>query len=334
MILVTGVAGFIGFHYALKQLEKGYSVIGIDNINDYYDVNLKYARLAQLEAYSNFTFEKLDISDRESMADFFDRYPDIDQVVHLAAQAGVRYSLENPLAYIDSNAMGFATVLEGARKLKVKHLVYASTSSVYGANVEQPFAETHTADHPLTIYSATKRFNEMAAHAYAHLYDLPTTGLRFFTVYGPWGRPDMALFKFTRNIIDGKPIDVYNHGQMMRDFTYVDDIVQGIDVALANPPQKSIEKSQDRNYPVNQSHARFRVFNIAKGEPTPLMDYIAAIEKHLGKKANINYLPLQDGDMLSTMADISGLSALGYKPNTSVDEGVGAFVAWYRGFYD
>jgi UDP-glucuronate 4-epimerase len=331
-ILLTGAAGFIGMHTALRLLARGDEVIGVDNLNDYYEVSLKEARLARLTPHPGFQFHKLSVEDREQMGAVFSATKP-DRVIHLAAQAGVRYSLQNPHAYIDANVHGFINILEGCRHHRVQHLAYASSSSVYGGNTALPFSEHHNVDHPVSLYAATKKANELMAHTYSHLYGLPTTGLRFFTVYGPWGRPDMALFLFTRAVLDGRPIDVFNHGQMVRDFTYIDDIVEGVvrvidKAATANP-------SFDTDTPdPATSPAPYRVFNIGNSQPTPLMEYIEAIETALDCKAEKNFLPLQAGDVPATNADTSELEAwVGFKPNTPVRDGVCRFVEWYRGYY-
>lgn len=331
-ILITGAAGFIGFHLAKKRLELGETVVGIDNLNDYYDVGLKQARLAKLAEYSNFIFEQGDIADLSFVNHVFGEYQPVC-VTNLAAQAGVRYSLENPHAYIQSNVVGFTNIIEACRHHAVKHLVYASTSSVYGANQAQPFSETKGADHPLAIYAASKKCNELIAHSYAHLYGLPSTGLRFFTVYGPWGRPDMALFLFTDAMIKGETINVFNYGNMIRDFTYVADIVEGVSRAMDHPAKP------DPNWdPLNpnpaSSYAPYRIYNIGNNNPVKLMDYIHAIEKALGIEAKLNMMPMQAGDVPSTYADTSLLEHdLGYKPSMSVVEGVKQFVDWYREYY-
>lgn len=332
-IIITGAAGFIGFHLAKLRLAQGDIVLGIDDLNEYYDVSLKLARLELLEASPHFNFAKTSIEDKDSIDKIFAEFkPDI--VVNLAAQAGVRYSLQNPFAYINANLLGFATILEACRHHKVAHLVYASSSSVYGANSKQPFSESDSVDHPLSLYAATKKSNELMAHTYSNLYHLPTTGLRFFTVYGPWGRPDMALFKFTKNIIEGKPIEVYNHGKMVRDFTYVDDIVEGVSRTLDKPAEPLM--NWDANKPDSAtSFCPYRIYNIGNSSPVSLMDYIKAIEDCCGKKANINYLPMQDGDVASTHADVTRLQTqLDYKPSIPVGIGVRQFVAWYRDFYN
>ena len=332
IILVTGAAGFIGSHVALRLLARGDTVIGLDNLNDYYDVSLKEARLARLTSQPGFRFVKLDVADREGMAAMFSQQQP-QRVVHLAAQAGVRYSLQNPHAYVDSNLVGFMNILEGCRHTKAAHLVYASSSSVYGGNTRMPFSEHDSIDHPISLYAATKKANELMAHAYSHLFGLPTTGLRFFTVYGPWGRPDMALFLFTRAILDGRPIDVFNHGRMVRDFTYVDDIVEGVVRVVdrvADPNPAFDTSSPD---PAT-SNAPYRVFNIGNSQPTPLADYIAALEDALGQKAGKNYLPMQPGDVPATSANTDELDGwVGFKPRTPVREGVRRFVEWYRGYY-
>lgn len=330
-ILVTGVAGFIGFHLAHYLCKRGDTLIGIDNLNDYYDVNLKLTRLKQLEKYPNFKFIKMDLADKQNMAMLF-ATEQFDKVVNLAAQAGVRYSIENPYAYIDSNIVGFCNVLEGCRHNQVKHLVYASSSSVYGANTNYPFSENNTVDHPVALYAASKKSNEAMAHAYAHLYNLPCTGLRFFTVYGPWGRPDMALFKFVKNMLADKPIDVYNNGNMFRDFTYIDDIVEGIVRAIDHPAQPNPKWSGDHPDPAT-SYAPWRVYNIGNGNPVRLMDFIEAIELKLGKKAKFNMLPMQAGDVPKTAADTSNLeNDLGYKPKIGIHEGIAHFVEWYLAY--
>lgn len=337
-ILVTGAAGFIGSGVAMRLLERGDTVIGLDNLNDYYDPALKEARLANVEALAKtlggnrFTFKKTDVADRKAMAALF-ADNDIQKVVHLAAQAGVRYSLEEPFSYIDSNVTGFLTILEGARHNNVKHVVYASTSSVYGANTLIPFETAQPADHQVALYGATKRANELMAHSYSHLFDIPTTGLRFFTVYGPWGRPDMALFKFTRAILEGEPIQLYNYGKHKRDFTYVDDIAAGVVAALdktatGNPDWDSANPASD------SAKAPWRIYNIGNETPVELMDYVAYIEEALGMEARKEFLPLQPGDVPDTFADVRTLvDATGYKPKTPVKEGVTNFVKWYRDYY-
>ncbi|WP_298914916.1 NAD-dependent epimerase [uncultured Algimonas sp.] len=331
--LVTGSAGFIGNHVALDRLKAGFEVIGIDIVSDYYDVNLKEARLDRLRSFDGFTEERIDLADDDRMAETFARHqPDV--VINLAAQAGVRYSLDHPREYVKSNLAGFLNVLEGCRHNGVKHLLYASTSSVYGANTLQPFNEHRHADHPLTFYAASKRANELMAHSYAHLFGLPCTGLRFFTVYGPWGRPDMALFKFTKGIIEDTPIDIYNNGQMSRDFTYIDDIAEGI-VKLADVvPQPDPDWNSDDPDPCTSGVAPFRVYNIGNSNVVPLMTYIETLEKKLGKEAIRNFMPMQIGDVPSTCADTSDLkAATGFRPDTSVDVGISNFVDWYLEYY-
>jgi len=331
-VLITGAAGFIGMHTCQVLLARGDEVVGLDNLNDYYDPRLKEDRLARLTPHPRFRFVKLDVADRSGMERLF-AAEGFDRVVHLAAQAGVRYSLQNPHAYVDSNLVGFMNVLEGCRHGGVRHLVYASSSSVYGGNTKMPFSEHDSVDHPVSIYAATKKANELMAHTYSHLYGLPTTGLRFFTVYGPWGRPDMALFLFTRAILEGRPIDVFNHGLMMRDFTYIDDIVEGVvrtldRVAEPDPGFDALQPDPAR------SNAPYRVFNIGNHDPVELMAFIEAIEDAIGRKAEKNFLPLQDGDVPATYADIAELDAwTGFAPATPVPEGVARFVAWYRDYY-
>jgi len=331
-ILVTGAAGFIGMTASLKLLARGDEVVGLDNLNDYYDVNLKHKRLKRLTPQSNFRFVQMDVADRAGIADLFAREK-FDRVIHLAAQAGVRYSLQNPLAYVDSNLVGFINILEGCRHSKVQHLVYASSSSVYGGNTKMPFSEHDSVDHPVSLYAATKKANELMAHTYSHLYGLPTTGLRFFTVYGPWGRPDMALFLFTKAILEGRPIDVFNHGNMQRDFTYVDDIVEGVvrvldRVAAPNPEYDAVLADPAT------SNAPYRVFNIGNNNPVRLLDFIGCIEDALGQKAEKRLLPLQDGDVPETYANTDALQDwVGFVPGTSVQTGIGNFVAWYRDYY-
>ncbi|HXG58108.1 MAG TPA: NAD-dependent epimerase [Thermoanaerobaculia bacterium] len=332
MILVTGAAGFIGYHVARRLLERGDEVIGIDNLNDYYDPALKQARLKLLEPFDRFSFRKLDVNDREGTEKLFaDTKP--EGVVHLAAQAGVRYSIQNPYAYIDSNVRGFLNILEGCRHHPVRHLVYASTSSVYGANTRQPFSEHDNIDHPVSLYAATKKANELMAHTYAHLFGVACTGLRFFTVYGPWGRPDMAYFKFARKILAGEPIPVFNEGKMVRDFTYIDDIAEGVVRVLDRPAEADPSWSGDDPDPAT-SYVPYRVYNIGNNKPVLLLDFIRALEDALGMQAKIDFQPMQPGDVLSTMADVSELEkAVGFRPNTPVEEGIRRFVAWYREFY-
>jgi UDP-glucuronate 4-epimerase len=330
--LVTGAAGFIGFHTAQLLLERGDEVVGLDNLNDYYDVSLKEARLSQLQQRANFRFAKLDLADRSGMQELFAR-EQFARVIHLAAQAGVRYSLQNPLAYVDSNVVGFANVLEGCRHNGVEHLVYASTSSVYGANTKMPFSVHQNVDHPLSFYAATKKANELMAHTYAYLYKLPVTGLRFFTVYGPWGRPDMALFLFTKNILAGKPIDVFNYGNHRRDFTYIDDIAQGVVRAADRVATANAQWDGDDPDP-GTSKAPYRLYNIGNNQPVELGRYIECIERSLGRKAQKNLLPLQPGDVPDTFADIEDLvHDVGYRPATPVEVGVERFVRWYLGYY-
>ena len=330
--LVTGVAGFIGSALTLRLLERGDTVHGIDNLNDYYDVTLKKARLERLSTREKFSFEQIDIADRAGMESLFRRQK-FDAVMNLAAQAGVRYSMENPHLYIESNIVGFCNILEGCRHSKVPHLVYASSSSVYGANSKLPFSEHDNIDHPISLYAATKKANELMAHTYAHLYGLPCTGLRFFTVYGPWGRPDMALFKFTKNILEGKPIPVFNNGNMVRDFTYVDDIVDGV-IRVIDRPAKPDPTWDGAAPDPARSKAPYRVYNIGNNKPVQLMRYIEVLERALGKKAQLEMLPMQPGDVPATMADVSALeSDIGYRPKTTVAEGIPRFVEWYRGYY-
>lgn len=330
--LVTGSAGFIGYHVAERLLAAGHQVVGIDNLNDYYDVSLKQARLALLADKPAFQFIKLDLADREGMAALFAEHK-FQRVIHLGAQAGVRYSLENPLAYADSNLVGHLNVLEGCRHNKVEHLVYASSSSVYGLNRKLPFSTDDSVDHPVSLYAATKKANELMAHSYSHLYGLPTTGLRFFTVYGPWGRPDMALFKFTKAILAGGSIDVYNHGEMHRDFTYIDDIAEAIVRLQAIVPQPNADWTVEQGSPASSS-APYHVYNIGNSSPVKLMEYISALEHALGIIARKNMLPMQPGDVLDTSADTEALyQAIGFKPATSVEEGVKRFVEWYKSFY-
>jgi UDP-glucuronate 4-epimerase len=331
-VLVTGAAGFIGFHTAVKLLDRGDDVVGLDNFNDYYDVSLKESRAAVLDDYENFTMVRLDLADRPGMESLFESEK-FDKVVHLAAQAGVRYSIENPHAYIDSNIVGTLHILEGCRHHKVEHLVYASSSSVYGANTAMPFSIHQNVDHPLALYGATKKANELMAHTYSNLYGLPTTGLRFFTVYGPYGRPDMALFLFTKNIIEGKPIDVFNYGKHRRDFTYIDDIVEGVVRSLDHTAQPNEDWDPAEPDP-GTSQAPYRIYNIGNQQPVELMDYIAAIEKCLGKTAEKNLLPLQAGDVPDTWADTEDLAKdVGYQPSTPIEVGVKNFVEWYLEFY-
>jgi len=332
-ILVSGAAGFIGSTLILRLLERGDTVIGIDNHNDYYDPAIKEARLARYADHHNYTHLRIDLGDRVAIEECFATHKP-QRVVNLAAQAGVRYSIENPLAYIDSNIVGFAHILEGCRHLGVEHLVYASSSSVYGANTAMPFSVHDNVDHPLSLYAASKKSNELMAHTYSHLYGLPTTGLRFFTVYGPWGRPDMALFKFTKAILAGEPIDVFNYGKHRRDFTYIDDIVEGVVRVLDRPAPPNPSWNSDKPDP-GTSTAPWRVYNIGNNQPVELMDYIAALEKALGKKAEMNLLPLQPGDVPDTSANVDDLvEHFDYKPSTSVEEGVARFIDWYRQYFN
>jgi len=330
--LITGVAGFIGFHLARRLLEGGQAVIGLDNLNDYYDVSLKEARLARLRQLPRFEFVKLDLGNRLAMDSLF-AGNEFHRVVHLAAQAGVRYSLVNPHAYVDSNLVGFLHILEGCRARKVPHLVYASSSSVYGANTALPFSIHHNVDHPLSLYAATKKANELMAHTYAHLYELPCTGLRFFTVYGPWGRPDMALFTFTRKILAGEPIDVYNYGRHRRDFTYVDDIIEGVVRVMDSIPAPDSGWNSARPNP-GTSSAPWRVYNIGNSNAVELERYIEVLEQCLGRTAERRLLPMQPGDVPDTFADVSALEAdVGYAPSTPIEIGVRNFVDWYREYY-
>lgn len=332
-ILVTGAAGFIGFHLAKKLCESDWNVIGLDNLNSYYDVKLKNNRLDQLLPYTNFKFYKLDLADRESIKRLFEEQK-FDFVVNLAAQAGVRYSLENPYSYIDSNISGFLNILEGCRHNPVQHLIYASSSSVYGANTKMPFSVHDNVDHPVSLYAATKKANELMAHTYSNLYKIPTTGLRFFTVYGPWGRPDMALFIFTKRIAEGQTIDVYNNGKMKRDFTYVDDIVDGIIKLIPSIPEPN--PVWNGNEPDNAtSFAPYKLYNIGNNQPVELLRFIEIIEDKLRKKAIKNFLPMQPGDVPATYADVDDLiNAVGFKPNTPIEKGIGKFVEWYKTYYN
>ena len=331
-VLVTGAAGFIGMHASERLLARGDEVVGLDNLNDYYDPQLKRDRLARIQPHPKFRFVKMDVADRPGIEKLF-ADEKFDRVIHLAAQAGVRYSIENPHAYIDSNIVGFMNILEGCRHNKVQHLAYASSSSVYGGNTKMPFSEHDSVDHPISMYAATKKANELMAHTYSHLFGVPTTGLRFFTVYGPWGRPDMALFLFTKATLEGRPIDVFNHGKMQRDFTYVDDIVEGVIRVLDHIAESDSEFNADQPNP-GRSKAPFRVFNIGNHSPVQLMDYIGAIESALGMEAKKNFLPMQDGDVPATYADTSELNAwTGFQPGTPVKEGVARFVAWYRAYF-
>jgi len=346
-ILITGTAGFIGYHLLKKLIPTGNQIVGLDNINDYYDLRVKYGRLddcgiliqkirlnqlIQSEKHDNYRFIKMDLADQKNLYKLF-KDEKFDIVVNLAAQAGVRYSITNPDAYLQSNVIGFHNILEACRNHKIKHLVYASSSSVYGWNEKMPFSTSDNVDHPISLYAASKKSNELMAHCYSALYDIPTTGLRFFTVYGPWGRPDMALFLFTKNIIENKPIDVYNFGKMKRDFTYVDDIVEGIKRVMENPAQPNLNWTGNNPNP-GSSKAPYKIYNIGNNEPVLLMDFIEAIEKALGKKAEKNMLPIQPGDVLASHADVSDLiENMGYKPNTNIKDGVNKFIKWYLEFY-
>jgi len=331
-VLITGTAGFIGFHLAKRLLDNGCHVTGIDNLNNYYDVRLKEARLARLRPYTNFEFHKIDISNKNGLEKIFHN-TSFDVVVNLAAQAGVRYSLTNPNAYVDSNITGFVNILECCRHFHAKHLVFASSSSVYGANTKMPFSVHDNVDHPVSLYAASKKSNELMAHTYSHLFQLPCTGLRFFTVYGPWGRPDMALFLFTKAILAGKPIKVFNHGRMKRDFTYIDDIVEGVIRVMGRLPQPNPKWSGDAPDPAT-SYAPYKLYNIGNNNPVKLMEFIAAIEKALGKKAKKEFLDLQPGDVPATYADIDGLiKDVGFKPETPIETGIERFIAWYKDYY-
>lgn len=331
-ILVTGVAGFIGFHLCKRLIERGDEVIGIDNINDYYDIKLKFDRLRQIEGCKNFQFIRIDIADREGVSKLFSE-KEFDIVVNLAAQAGVRYSLKNPYAYIDSNISGFLNILEGCRHTKIKHLVFASSSSVYGANTKMPYSVHHNVDHPVSLYAATKKANELMAHTYASLYHIPCTGLRFFTVYGRWGRPDMAYFLFTKAITEGKPIDVFNYGKMKRDFTYIDDITEGIVRVMDKIPEPN--RNWSGNNPDSAtSYAPYKLYNIGNNNPVELMRFIEVLEVLIGTKAKKNLLPLQPGDVPATFADVDDLvKDAGFKPSTTIEAGLERFVAWYKDYY-
>jgi len=331
-ILVTGAAGFIGFHLCQRLLEQGNLVVGLDNLNPYYDVRLKTDRLRQLEGKENFSFRKLDLSDQEGMSGLFSQ-EGFETVVNLAAQAGVRYSLINPQSYVESNLMGFLNILEGCRHHQIKHLVFASSSSVYGANTKMPFSIHDNVDHPVSLYAATKKSNELMAHTYASLYRIPCTGLRFFTVYGPWGRPDMALFLFTKAILEGKTIEVFNYGKMQRDFTYIDDIIEGVARIMDHMPEPNPDWSGTHPDPGN-SFAPYRLYNIGNNQPVELMRFIEVLEDCLGKKAEKEFLPLQLGDVPATYAEVDDLmAAVGFKPATGIEEGIAKFVTWYRAYY-
>lgn len=332
-ILITGGAGFIGFHLSKTLLKDGVNVVAIDNMNDYYDVALKEGRLNILKEYDNFTFYKMDLKDKEAIDNLFKKYR-FDYVINLAAQAGVRYSITNPYAYVDSNLIGFINILEACRNYPVKHLLYASSSSIYGGNKVAPFSTEHQVDHPVSLYAATKKSNELMAHTYSHLYGIPTTGLRFFTVYGPWGRPDMAYFSFTDNILSDKPIKVFNYGKMERDFTYIDDIVEGIYklIPLAPKANKEWDETKDK---LSESFAPYKVYNIGNNQPVQLEKFISTLEDKLGKKAIKNYMDMQPGDVLRTYADVSDLEkTIDFKPSTSIEEGLENFVKWYKEFYE
>lgn len=331
-VLVTGTAGFIGNELAIRLLERGDEVIGVDNVNDYYDIRLKEARLERIKHHPGFTEIRSGIHDRAVMEEVFAKYKP-QRVVNLAAQAGVRYSLQNPHAYVDSNLLGFINILEGCRHHEVEHLVYASSSSVYGANTKMPFSVQDNVDHPVSLYAASKKTNELMAHSYSHLYDLPTTGLRFFTVYGPWGRPDMAYFSFTKAILEGRPIDVFNHGKMKRDFTYIDDIVEGVMRTLDRVPAGNPQWSGDAP-DSGSSRAPYRLYNIGNNNPVELMHLIGELERNLGKVAEKNFLPMQAGDVQATYADVDDLIRdVGFKPETSIEVGIENFVRWYQAFY-
>jgi len=330
--LVTGAAGFIGFFVAKRLISEGHQVIGLDNLNDYYDVNLKKARLSILNEHRLFSFAELDLADRKGVAELFAQHQ-FNRVIHLAAQAGVRYSIDNPMVYADSNLIGHLTILEGCRQHNVEHLVYASSSSVYGLNVRAPFSASDSAEHPISLYAATKKSNELMAHTYSHLYQVPTTGLRFFTVYGPWGRPDMALFKFTKAIYEGREIDVYNHGDMQRDFTYVDDIVEGVMRIQDIIPESNNSWVAEQGGPATSS-APYRIYNIGNGSPVKLTDFIDALQSSIGIKAKKNLLPMQPGDVYQTFADVDDLfDATGYKPKMGIEQGVDNFLQWYKLHY-
>ncbi|MFL2077026.1 NAD-dependent epimerase [Marinilactibacillus psychrotolerans] len=332
-ILVTGAAGFIGMHLSVRLLEEGHTVVGFDNLNNYYDIQLKRDRVDILKPYENFTFIEAALEDQTAVESVFKNH-DIDIIINLAAQAGVRYSIENPRAYIDSNVIGFINILEAARHNDVKHVIYASSSSVYGANVKMPFSTDDAVDHPVSLYAATKKSNELMAHTYSHLYNIPTTGLRFFTVYGPMGRPDMAYFSFTNKILAGDTIKIFNNGDMMRDFTYIDDIVDGIIRLLDKAPVSN--PAYDREHPTpKESYAPYKVYNIGNNTPVQLLDFVKILEKHLGVEADKEFLPMQPGDVKATFADIEDLNkATGFKPTTSIETGLGEFVEWYKDYYN
>ena len=332
-LLITGAAGFIGFHLSQKLLKEDYQVIGIDNLNSYYDPGLKKARLEILGSHNNFCFHKVDLKDKAEVDNIFETYKPT-HVVNLAAQAGVRYSIENPYAYVDSNLIGFMNILEACRNYPVKHLIYASSSSVYGGNKVAPFSTSHNVDHPVSLYAATKKSNELMAHTYSHLYGIPTTGLRFFTVYGPWGRPDMAYFSFTRDIIAGKPIKVFNHGKMERDFTYIDDIIEGILRLIDKIPAANKDWDETKD-DISTSFAPYKIYNIGNNRPVSLMTFINILEEKIGKKAEKAYMDMQPGDVLRTYADVSDLEKdIGFKPSTSLEQGLDQFVRWFKDYYN
>lgn len=332
-ILITGAAGFIGMHLTNRLTSLGHAVLGLDNLNDYYELQLKKDRLQQLERLDNFTFIECDLIDKNKLDETFEQYRP-QYVINLAAQAGVRYSIENPYAYLDSNLTGFLNILEACRHYPVQHLLYASSSSVYGGNKVAPFSTNHNVDHPVSLYAATKKSNELMAHTYSHLYDIPTTGLRFFTVYGPWGRPDMAYFSFTKDIIEGKSIKVFNHGKMERDFTYIDDIVEGITKLIPRAPKPNSEWDESTDE-LGASFAPYRVYNIGNNQPVQLMKFINVLEEKIGKEANKQYMEMQPGDVLRTYADVSELERdIDFKPSTSIEEGLGKFVYWYKEYYN
>jgi len=331
-ILITGAAGFIGFHLSKKLLDHSYQIIGIDNLNDYYDPSLKQSRLEILGKYNNFNFHKVDLKDKAAVDSIIETYQPT-HVINLAAQAGVRYSIENPYAYVDSNLTGFMNILEACRNYPVKHLLYASSSSVYGGNKVAPFSTNHNVDHPVSLYAATKKSNELMAHTYSHLYGIPTTGLRFFTVYGPWGRPDMAYFSFTKDILAGKPIKVFNHGKMERDFTYIDDIVEGIYKLIDKPPVANPDWDESKD-DLSESFAPYKIYNIGNNNPVPIMRFINALESALGIEAEKIYMDMQPGDVLRTYADVSDLERdINFKPSTSIEDGLKKFVEWYDDYY-
>lgn len=331
-LLITGAAGFIGFRLSTLLLNHNYQVVGIDNLNDYYDPKLKEGRLSILQQHNNFIFHKVDLKDKPSLDNIFKIHKP-DYLINLAAQAGVRYSITNPYAYVDSNLIGFMNILEACRKYPVKHLLYASSSSVYGGNKVAPFSTNHNVDHPVSLYAATKKSNELMAHAYSHLYNIPTTGLRFFTVYGPWGRPDMAYFSFTRDILEGNPIKVFNHGRMERDFTYIDDIVGGIYKLIDKSPVANLVWDESKD-DLSSSFAPYKIYNIGNNQPVQLMKFINVLEQKIGKEAKKVYMDMQPGDVLRTYADVSDLERdIDFKPNTSIEEGLGKFVDWYKDYY-